>query len=768
MSYKFFKFNNTKLISTLKKYSNIELFSRREKDLLQKKNSNKIIPTKLNNNNNKISINKNLSKFALETISSFKSSFDFLTTQTESFSPKNRHVKSIHAYNSTMTEFNTCKKPKNLKRNKVFSTNDIKKHNNNIIINYNKSETRFNTISSSKPILCIKEKDNKIDLLKQLQMESIRKGKKINKKFLSLMNCKQKKFRVKKYSMQDMLNQTRHLMLFKLANKMKHEMNMRMEENYQNKLEYIDDKINSLKIGNNLHDIKFSNKLTEYVKYILYYREKEKKKCDVLANNINNYKKEILLLQNKIKKEKLERDNILRWIYFQIKMKEKTLILPEYYKRIIETNIKRPQIRMKTTAVQVQDLKMLRNSQRLQHTNSIKNINNQPPEPKRSSKNLTFINYHIKNTSMNNSNDSNYKNKRHKTHKNTILEKNKIINTQNNIINHKGNYFDENLLNKKNLEKIYKNLGDEGIDEFEINRITQYKLFLIYSTPEEFEDRLRELENENIQLLNQYNVLQKYLNEEKREYNQILEERAESEIININYIKEKEYELKEIIKRNEVLKNIIIDMKKGKYFKKKNNDNNIKTNNIHRNKIKLRNNNNNISISISPFSISKDLYLRIENLYNKCKMNDSAKKEKEKEKKKKTNNYKEEIIHMLSYIEWCIDRLKNKFRIYNRYDYPNHDLLKKIKNDIEKKHKVEKAELLRLKEKEKFLKFQEEVSNKMNRIIFIQRRKINTEYNLNNLEKYKNYNSDGENKRELAFEDFMFDKDDFINFQNHY
>ena len=69
MPYKFFKFNNTKLISTLKKYSNIELFSRREKDLLQKKSSNKIIPTKLNNNNKKISINKNLSKFALETIS---------------------------------------------------------------------------------------------------------------------------------------------------------------------------------------------------------------------------------------------------------------------------------------------------------------------------------------------------------------------------------------------------------------------------------------------------------------------------------------------------------------------------------------------------------------------------------------------------------------------------------------------------------------------------------------------------------------------------
>ena len=65
---------------------------------------------------------------------------------------------------------------------------------------------------------------------------------------------------------------------------------------------------------------------------------------------------------------------------------------------------------------------MLRNSQRLQHTNSFKNINNQPLEQKRSSKTLTFINYHLKNTNMNNSNDSDYKITKHKTHKNTSLE----------------------------------------------------------------------------------------------------------------------------------------------------------------------------------------------------------------------------------------------------------------------------------------------------------------------------------------------------------
>jgi hypothetical protein len=591
---------------------------------------NKLLPTEISNNNSKkYSLNKNLSKFAFETISSFKNSFDFQITQAGPLSPKNNNIKNILSYKTAMTECSKVKKNKYLKHNKVFSTKDIKSHNNYIFAHYNKSEPIFNTISNSNPKLIMKEKDNKIDLLKQIEMESKISGKKINKRFMSLMNCKQRKFRVKKHSMRDMLYQTRNLLFCKLANNMKNEIFMRLEENYQNKMECINDKINSINKGNNLHDIRFSNKLSEYVKYISYYKEKEKKKCDVLENDINEYKKEILLLQNKIKKEKLERDNILRWIYFQIKMKEKKLILPQYYKKIIETNIKRPENRRKTIGLAMQDIKMVRFSQRLNNnTNSTKN--NESSELRRSSKNLTYLKVNIKN--FNFSNTSSYKRQKSKPlnkklNLNTVS--NNLFNVQNNsnrIIN-----FEENFINNKNLEKIYKNLGDIDIDVHEINRITQYKLYLIYNTPEEFEDRLHDFENENIQLLNQYNLLQKYLNEEKREYIKLLNEKTESDIININYIKGKEYELKEIIKRNEVLKNIVADMKTGKFFRKKNNNvNNIQTNNINRNKVKLKN--YNINISISPFSLSKELYNRIEDLYNKCKINDNTIKKNKKEK----------------------------------------------------------------------------------------------------------------------------------------
>ena len=38
-------------------------------------------------------------------------------------------------------------------------------------------------------------------------------------------------------------------------------------------------------------------------------------------------------------KIELEKNKILRWVYFQIKLKEKKLILPNYYKLILENII---------------------------------------------------------------------------------------------------------------------------------------------------------------------------------------------------------------------------------------------------------------------------------------------------------------------------------------------------------------------------------------------------------------------------------------------
>jgi len=763
MSYKFLKSNNQKLISRLKKYSNIVLFSRREQDLIEKMNSNKYLPIQLNNNINKKKdkkdINKNPSK-TLNTISSFKSILDFLKIEPGSFSPKNKDIKikTIYPYNLTLD--NTVnEKMKKFKRNKIFSSNDIKKEQKNILnvnILNNKNDKRFNTISNSNSnnnMLYIKEKDDTINLLKEIEINNFKNEKKINKKIISLLNTKQKKFRVQKYSIQDIINQARYIKVYLFNQNIKKEISTRMQEKYDNKLEYLEEKINSLKIGTDLYDIKFNNKLNEYMKFISYYKDEEKKNCDILENNIRQMKKEIMVLQNKIKREELDKNNILRWIYLQIRMKEKKLTLPEYYKKIIETNVKRNFARRKTISTEINNFKNIKDPKKTFYVHKY-NFSSLGGD---SSKNLVFVNSKNSNNNNNNDDSKKIKNRIYRNYSISKVKKNSnknVQNAENNIHNTIENYnhiinFEENNIGNKALQKIHKNIDDTGIDGYEINRITQYKLFLVYETPEEFEDRLNEIEFENIQLINEFNILQKNLNRLRMQYDIILEERNEHDINTINKIKLREYELKEIIKTNELLKNQI------SYLKDKKPNTNISNNFLYKYRNAHQSINNIDNNNIYHFTISKDIYIRIENIYNLIKKHFSKKKE----KKKKLNNKKEDVIHMLTYIENNIDKLNNKFRVYNNNDYKNYELMRKLKNDIEKRHKIEKSEMLRMKEKEKFFKFREEIESKMNRIIFIQKRKIDTDYNLNNIGKNINYNSHFEKQGEPNFEDF-------INFEN--
>ena len=60
------------------------------------------------------------------------------------------------------------------------------------------------------------------------------------------------------------------------------------------------------------------------------------------------------------------------------------------------------------------------------------------------------------------------------------------------------NFEEDNSEINKEIKKEMDKLIQEGIDPGEINRISKYKLFLIYKTPEDLNDRLLELQNENL------------------------------------------------------------------------------------------------------------------------------------------------------------------------------------------------------------------------------------------------------------------------------
>jgi hypothetical protein len=196
-----------------KKYSNLQLFSRREKELFNKKksNSNKLLPLKVNNDNKTIIKNDSLTQFALDTISSFKFSFDFLTT-TQNETPssikspkpiiKDIKKKSIFPYHPSLTDINRHKKVDKSEKNifNIFNPNEASQLINDLISeNRNDNKNNYNSINNSISninILNIKEKNNKIDVMKKLVRE--RNKEKINKKYLSTFNCKQKKYEIKK------------------------------------------------------------------------------------------------------------------------------------------------------------------------------------------------------------------------------------------------------------------------------------------------------------------------------------------------------------------------------------------------------------------------------------------------------------------------------------------------------------------------------------------------------------------------------------------
>ena len=147
-------------------------------------------------------------------------------------------------------------------------------------------------------------------------------------------------------------------------------------------------------------------------------------------------------------------------------------------------------------------------------------------------------------------------------------------------------------------------------------------------------------------------------------------------------------------------------------------------------------------------SKSKELLTKIENIFDLCISNIENPKKLEEYKQKS-----KDIISMLTVIELFVVILKSKLNFKDKSDLQKYDLMRKIKNSIENKHKLEKGIILRLKKKEKFKYFQENIEEKMNKILFLQKRKTIPLYNLNNINKKKNYSVE----KKINFEDFMFD-----------
>ena len=761
----------SKIILNLKKYSNVILFSRREKERSLKINiSNKSVKDYIIKKKNKNQRDKShdvsnpsddISTFALQTISSFKNSNSFSTQFTF---PKNIRPSLIDKENRntphlTISNFYS-QASKDIKNKHKKKTNIFCLTQNNININKNRdlsNNERCNTINffPKKSNFSFKEKENEINLLKRIKIEHGKENYKTDEK--NLIYLKLKKLESEKYNISLMLNKVREFKYFNYLNEQKKEINIITMENSKNNIEFLKDKINSLNKIKNIYSNKISNTLGEYSKFISNYKEKEKINSDILLNQINNIKKEVKNLQNKIAKKEQEKATILKWVYFLIKMKEKKIELPTYYKKIIETNFPRGIEKRKTIAPKLEDIKSINDKKKQffeHHEHNDNDIDKDKDKDKlhkdHSNKTLAHIRLSaVEENVKNGVNDkkthieSKFKRKSKIVSKGTISFKKSLIKL--NFIKFTGinsghsTNLEESIEANIKLKSAYDKLINDGIDPSEINRISKYKLFLIYKTPEDLEDRLIEFQNENIQLLRQYELTRKKLIDKRLKYKTIFENRANSIYEELDEkIKQNEIRLNQVKNKNELLliqcaiatnrlkaqkKVVNIKQKKSKSLKKK---------------------------IITQESIRRELFVKIENLYELC-LNHFEKPNKFLEYKDK---FKKDIIYMLTVIELFIVYLKSKLNFNNKSDILKFDLMKRIKNEIEHKHKIEKGEILRLKEKEKFKYLQEIIEEKTNKILFLQKRRIIPVYNWDKMKKDRKYSF---SEKKLNFEDFMFD-----------
>ena len=675
---------NTIKKTNLKKFTNIALFERRENNRLQLRNQKTMYPLKLYkyknyNKKNKNDEQTNIVNNILFSFYSFqnekKSSHSELSKKNNNqLTAKSLFSKTSNNFNDTsfpfyitQTEPNIINKPRNKKNIKSRNYNLIKIDKCKTSNNKNNDEfifqQKYKTFSNF----------NKYNKIRQEEIDN-KKANLINLKMCKLRSIyKDNLFNAKQY-----IDKTRTILNIKYSTSIKQERKKVNEEILDNQKEIVDEDIKSLNNIKSLYNQYFNHKLAEYIKIIFKRKELERKLDSSLINQIYSLKREITHLINKIRKIESEKYNIIQWLLFQIRVKEKKLFLPNYYLKILECNLNRSNKQRRTARADIR------------------------------------INYPTKKAK-------------------STIEKFKLSNKEQNNEN-------EFL----------------GIEQDEILRILKYKQNLIFETPEEFWDEIKSIENKNIKLFSLSDILHSEIKKLKAQYYKIISEKLSYDSLIVKNIQNVEMELEENKKRHNDLLKLLNDYKKDKSAIKNTKNKKINTEpNVSEDYL------NGLEFTLNPRKLK--LYTTIEKLYITCQEIEIKKRENSRLNQTFSENRtkEEEILQMMEYIEIKITHLLNIFSIYKDPLNPNYELIRKLRNNLLRKRKIEKAELTRIENFIKYKKLITKVNNRNNKLLFLQNRKIDMN---NNYAEWINENKKGKkhkvNKFYLpTFEDFLFDNE---------
>ena len=544
-----------------------------------------------------------------------------------------------------------------------------------------------------------------------------------------IINNKRNRINIIKERVNDFMSKTRKEKTDKFALNAKKELYIRMKEIYQNKLEYLDDRINSFENWKKLNHDFFDQKIGDYLKFLMYKKEFEKNKCEEYVQEILQLKKELNKLASKMSKIELERYNILRWVFFQIKLKERRTELPLYYKDILENlNIIEKYYQNK--------LRKEKSSEIIQNMNSTSNKNISSNSPKKRERHKKYHKSIIEQNSD--------KEKEKEKDKDKDKEKTKDKDKEN-----------DNL--KLNNELIAFLNKEEGKKEY--LRIKEYINQLIYKTAEDFNDRLLSIEQEDLRLIEKNDYTQEKLYQFRQEFEMHMKEKFQSYINYKSILRKKKNELNILKNRNTAMEEIIKLLKESHKNKKENKNKKVSTRITKREDIiiKRRNNSECVIIKKPIINYKKLLIIKIGKLFEICKqvkMKDENIYEILEEKRKLLKD--NEILFYFVYIEFCVNYLLGYVETYKKTHKEGNKTIKNIQVDIERGHRIEKAIELRKQLIDKDIILEYEINQRNNKIYFLPYRKI---FDIPRSKKEKIVITEKENRPPI-FEDFIFADDD--------
>ena len=456
------------MLRNLKKFSNVNLFEEKFKD-------------KLNNTMNFNLSHKEKNNINLPYLNSTTTNYSSMITNNDNNTIyKNKRYKKNTLNNTTITFY-------------ITETNN--NNNNNNIISNNSDKNLINNISFL------------------LKCEEEAKKRRFKKKF-ELMELKISKLKTKKDNIKNYINKTNSIKILNYKNKMNIEAIQKIKENYENKVENLNNIFTNLNIYKDLFKEKFLNKFNEYVRFLNTKKEIERETNEKLLSVIINKKNEKNNIENQIKKLENEKNNILKWIFFQIQILEKKKNLENYYKLIIE-------------------------------------------ESNEGYKRLL----EKKNNNKENS-----------------TRQEKIENSRTSILNIGRRFSSFSQMPKGIKRKASKRFSVDqnlfairNISNEEMNKIRSYRIGLIYQTPEAFMDAMNNLYNVNIKYMNKYDELKIELFELNKEKNILKNEIEKKNEYENKQILHKEKELEDVLKKYELLKNKKISIQKQYESNYKNN-----------------------------------------------------------------------------------------------------------------------------------------------------------------------------------------------------